>query len=281
MKNDSLSSVKSLLCRVLTRLHWKDNQFSILNSATQEEIQACLNSIKQIDDTVTDIRTTKQSLPNYPRLREFIDHCCKKKHYSFEIRKCGGSDCNICKPLRLPKEVFQKLHPLPDPTPGCDGHYLPFTEVFGQQTSEEYRPSLHLKTAKKTLPFSASKQHVKNVDMMLLCEECKMWRLLYSRKKLKKDHHQQLEARLDGLMFTCGSSLQDLNLCEPLNEVYVRNLNCYDPVERNFISSVGMNPSVIIVLEKLKALKVRIHIHSACNADLSLLFLADSFLYPS
>ena len=43
-----------------------------------------------------------------------------------------------------------------------------------------------LKKRKETLPFTASLQHVKNVDIMLQCDECGLWRLLYSQKKLTK-----------------------------------------------------------------------------------------------
>ena len=32
-----------------------------------------------------------------------------------------------------------------DPTPGADGHYLPFDEAFGKQSSEAHRPSLKTK----------------------------------------------------------------------------------------------------------------------------------------
>ena len=39
-----------------------------------------------------------------------------------------------------------KLSHLPDPTPGTDGHYKPFHEVFKKPTTEEHRPS-----AKKAL----------------------------------------------------------------------------------------------------------------------------------
>ena len=56
---------------------------------------------------------------------------------------------------------------------------------------------------------SASIQHVNNVGMMLVCDECEMWRLQYSKRKLKAiDCH--LEQKLDGISVTCGSSLQDL-----------------------------------------------------------------------
>lgn len=96
---------------------------------------------------------------------------------------------------------------------------------------------LFLKLSKKTLPFSASLQHVKNVDMMLLCDECEIWRLLYSKKKLNRGERRQLELRLDGLSYTCSSSLQELDLPAPLNEIYVRNMKCFDQVGKLYYSA--------------------------------------------
>ena len=72
-----------------------------------------------------------------------------------------------------------------DPVPEEYGHYRSFDEALGYVTDESHRPSMHTKAKRrKTLPFSASLQHVKNVDLMLQCEECSMWRLLYSKHKL-------------------------------------------------------------------------------------------------
>ena len=45
-------------------------------------------------------------------------------------------------------------------------------------------------------------------------------------------------------MFTCGSSLEELELPAPLNEVYVRNLNCADPIEKLYYSA-GYYPNCI------------------------------------
>ena len=45
--------------------------------------------------------------------------------------------------------MFTTLHHLPDPVPGDDGHFLPFDETFGKQTTEEHLPSL--KQKKSTL----------------------------------------------------------------------------------------------------------------------------------
>ena len=70
----------------------------------------------------------------------FIAHCCRSSHYSFDKNlKCGSPSCTMCKSPRLPGEViFEKLHFLPHPTSKEDGHYAPFAEVFGKATSEEH-----------------------------------------------------------------------------------------------------------------------------------------------
>ena len=179
-----------------------------------------------------------------------MQHCCRKRHYSFEVRKCGSLECTICKPPRLPKEKFVELKSLPDPTPGSDNHYLSFSQVFGKNTTEEHRPSLNIKKQKKTLPFSTSVQHVKNVDMMVLCDECDMWRLLYCKTKLKKTQRALLVSLLDNYSYTCGSSLQDIELPEPFKEVYVRNISCYEPIEKLYYSA-GYDPICIYCAEEV------------------------------
>ena len=80
--------------------------------------------------------------------------------------------------------VFKDIHHLPDPVVEEDGHYSPFKDVIGTET-EENCPSTQVRRGKqKTLPFSASVQHVKNVNIMVQCAECLMWHLLYSNHKL-------------------------------------------------------------------------------------------------
>jgi len=86
----------------------------------------------------------------------------QQRHYSFCIKKCGKLDCDICKPPRLPPEVFTTLAFLTDPVPQGDGRYKPFNTVYNTVTSEEHRPSLQNRPARqKTLPFVASVQHAK------------------------------------------------------------------------------------------------------------------------
>ena len=82
------------------------------------------------------------------------------------------------------------------------------------------RPSLQrTPKRKKTLSFSASIQHVKNVNLMLQCDECAMWGLLYSKVKLTKKERADLQVAIEDISFTCGASLQDIELPGCLNDV--------------------------------------------------------------
>ena len=73
------------------------------------------------------------------------------RHYSFSIKKCGENGCAICKPVRMPKVVFQTLWHLPDATMDNNDHYLSFEEVedickgssFTPQCKEGKSSSIH------------------------------------------------------------------------------------------------------------------------------------------
>lgn len=237
---DSMASVKVLLTDLFQRLQLKDEPFSVASAATIPDIEAICEFVTRIDTELDCTGSMRKSiLSTHPVFKQFYDHCCRSRHYFFEIKKCGQPTCQFCLPINLPQEVFSRLQPFPDPTPsGVDAHYLPFDEVFGTSTSECSRPSLQKKPQrKKTLPFHGVLQHVKNVDMMLECTECDMWRLLYSKKKLAKCDRMELQRHLDEWEFTCGSQLQDLQLAGPLAEVYVREMSCYEPIEKLYYSA--------------------------------------------
>ena len=80
------------------------------------------------------------------------------------------------------------------------------------ETSEEHRPSLKKapKAKAKSLPLYASVQHVKNAQLMLQCEECNMWRLVYSKYKLSVAQRCQLQRLLDDYSYSCGAKLEEL-----------------------------------------------------------------------
>ena len=102
---DSVASAKIRLSQILGCLQLKGENFNLFVPATQEEMDTCWSAIQGIDDTITP-SVSKANLPNHPHVQKFMDHCCRKRHYSFEVRKCGSIDCNICKPVRLPPDVL-------------------------------------------------------------------------------------------------------------------------------------------------------------------------------
>ena len=80
---------------------------------------------------------------------------------------------------------------------------------------------------------------------MVQCEECEMWRLLYSKRKLQLADQQALERSLENVAYTCGAQLQDMEDVGTLAEVYARNIRCNDPIEKLYYS-VGTYPPVCI-----------------------------------
>ena len=60
-------------------------------------------------------------------MQAFLETHCQERHYSFSVKKCGSTECDICFETRLPAEISSDLHFLPDPVPDDTGnHYLPF-----------------------------------------------------------------------------------------------------------------------------------------------------------
>ena len=84
--------------------------------ASSSEIVEFPNILKQVQSDIVPTNCTKAaSLTSLTQLKNFMDHCCHIRHYMFSIKKCGASDCTICKPHRLPKEIFDTSNHLPDP----------------------------------------------------------------------------------------------------------------------------------------------------------------------
>ena len=50
--------------------------------------------------------------------------------------------------------------------------------------------------------------------------------------------------------YTFGSSLQDIELSEPFKKVYLRNISCYEPIEKLYYSA-GYDPICIYCAEKV------------------------------
>ena len=115
-------------------------------AATPAEITDLWTALLSIDTHFSLTHSSKCSAKDLTsQLSEFITHCCRERHYFFDILKCGDSECQVCDPPRLSESVFRSLRHLPDPMPSDDDHYKPFSEIFGKETTEEHRPSLKRK----------------------------------------------------------------------------------------------------------------------------------------
>lgn len=162
------------------------------------------------------------------------------RHYFFSIKKCGEPNCTICRPPRCLPEDFVQLHCLPDPVPGEDLHYKSFEELYGKQTTENYRPSLkNVKTkakgekkitkGKHTMPFCPSAARAKNVGVVVNCVECEKPRLLFSAKKLSEKDRILLQEFLDTIFYTCGMSFH--NTCDLSIAVPPKQPDIHDVIE--------------------------------------------------
>ena len=245
---DSIAPVKILLTDILLRLELHGEKFRVFPAAHDHDMKELWSNLESLDSTLKyGDKLCKANLDDHKDLMEFMNHCCQSRHYHFTVKKCGQPSCSICKPVCMPKELFDQLHHLPDPIPGQDGHYKSFSEIFGMSTTEEFRPSLQAKKSKqKTLPFTASVQHVRNANIMIQCEECTMWRLVYSKFKLTASERKILQTVLDDFTYTCGAQLQDLGLEGRLKDnVEMRIIRCYETVERLYYS-VGTYENICI-----------------------------------
>ena len=135
---DSIAHVKSLLVMLLEHLELKGKKFSSFPSASEQDIDSMWETVQKIDSTIKkDESLTKNNLPSKQGLTAFLKHCCTSRHYFFQIKKCGSESCGMCGPVRLPKEVFDQLHFLPDPVPGDDSHYRAFKGFAGYKNGRD------------------------------------------------------------------------------------------------------------------------------------------------
>lgn len=234
----SLAAPIGLLHEIMQRLELKGEVFEIYHAATEDEITEFWSTLLLIESKLTRQFTTAKHLKEIPDMCVFLEHCCQSRHYSFQIRKCAVRSCKICKPLRMDEEEFKATNFLPDPVPDTDGHYKSFFDLFGQPTTEEFRPSLKntSKSAKNVLGYAPSQQHVNNVGLLVQCEECDMWRLLFCKYKLNYQENCELQTALDDISYTCGMLFDELEFPGRLKNVGVKDHKCHDHIEKLYYS---------------------------------------------
>ena len=137
-----------------------------------------------------------------------MKHCCIRKHYFFVVKKCGSE---LCQPPRLPNDTLKDYMPFLTQCQEWKGitkvsmtsmEVLLMNLIFLLSRNNQKR---------KILLFASSLRHVKNIDMMLQCEQCGSWRLPHCcEQKLTKKERENPEEGLADVLFTCGAPLQDL-----------------------------------------------------------------------
>ena len=233
----SVKAPVDLLSDIMRRLELNGKKFEVETACSDDELESFWEILLQIESSLSPDDTTRDKVRDKTSLQEFISHCCQLRHYTFCIKKCGKEGCKVCKPVRMEKESFEKLRFLPDPQMQDDGHYIPFAKAFTLNTTEQDRPSLKGKKTAKPLSFSPSVQHARNTDTMVQCDECSMWRLVFSKRKLSVAARSTLQVILEDVSYTCGASLDDLDLPDSLSSVVIHSHECGDAIERLYYSA--------------------------------------------
>ena len=113
---DSVAPVKALLSRITQRLQLKENKFAVGNAAAPTSLSNLWDSLVLLDSEFSLNHTDKVSAKVLTQgLKTFMSHCCRERHYFFEIKKCGEENFQICHPVRSSPEEFAKFKPFPDP----------------------------------------------------------------------------------------------------------------------------------------------------------------------
>ena len=108
---DSIAHLKCLLTSLTERLELKGKKFTTFSAANEADIEELWKSVLQVDPSLNkEEKITKRNLQSKKDLVAYLKRCCIQRHYSFQIKKCGSDVCNLCKPLRMSKEAFSKVH---------------------------------------------------------------------------------------------------------------------------------------------------------------------------
>jgi len=80
------------------------------------------------------------------------------------------------------------------------------------------RPSLKSRPSnkRKKIGFSPSQQHAKNTDIMLQCDDCEKWQLVFSKKKLTNKMKETLNEFLADVSYTCGFMFGKFQICNSI-----------------------------------------------------------------
>ena len=134
---DAIAPGKKNLTDIDVGLELKEMNFQVLIAATPAKISYHWTALLSTDTQFSLTHSSKCSAKDSTsQLLKFMTHYYRKRHYFFNVLKCGALECQVCNPVRLPESAFKFLRHVPDPMPGVNNHYKPFSEVFKTETTE-------------------------------------------------------------------------------------------------------------------------------------------------
>ena len=171
-----------------------------------ESVKKLFNAIK-LDANLAE-KDNMTNLNNRPLLKAYLKHCTKERTYFLSVKKCGEPSCTKCLPIRLPRDIFDRLYHLPDPMPSPinEGHHEQFNTCYSTDTTEDHMPSK--KTCPRQgqgIPFQPHKQHASNTNLRIVCVP----RLVYSKNKISG--HYKISFKEAYLNFNLCVAQQYLN----------------------------------------------------------------------
>ena len=137
----------------------------------------------------------------------------------------------------MDNERFKGKNILPDPVMGSDNPYVPFADVYGTDTSDNKRSSLTQRRKMKTLTYSPSEQHARNAGVLVQCDECDKWRLLFSKRKLSATERTRFQGTIEDESYSCCATIDDLILPDTLKNVGIKSQIDSDPIEMMYYSA--------------------------------------------
>ncbi|POG58110.1 hypothetical protein GLOIN_2v1848933 [Rhizophagus irregularis DAOM 181602=DAOM 197198] len=193
---------------------WIRLQFCPTNATTTRsmhhtsQFNVKFKSICDIDPTLTIKETTQAQIRHHSALIKFMDAHCRTRAYSFQIKKCNNITCSYCKPIHLPSSVFNNLNFLPDPIPSRDNtdHYMPFQNVYGTETTEEYRPT-YMQSQANAEPIPKSILIGGKIRGYIDCEDCRKRRCVYSDRSMSREEQEDYQQALDSYSYSCGAPI--------------------------------------------------------------------------
>ena len=221
----------------------KGEKFSLGIAASDVEVEEFFGHALYIDPSLDKNHLTKEALKDAPALQKFMDKHCNASHYVFQVRKCLDASCYFCQdhPIRMPIEDFKTLAYLPLPLlDSAKEHYRPFDELFGQNPSDQDRPSKGPPKDDQSAVIDRENSLLfrnTRVRGCMVCQECLKPRCIYAASVLSDGHKAAVRIVEDSRLYSCGSPLFGSDSPISTTVVIRQKLSCSSPMESTYYSA--------------------------------------------